>query len=274
MKFKHTKRTLKLYLIALFGVALIMIGLKHCSTAGPFQTPQRQPSQGDTIDVAIEYGPATFTIGPNDSIEGFGYAMLQCLAADSLTLKFHPIASLADGLADLKSGLVDMVVAEMASVAEYDSTLRFTEPVLLDRQVLVQRRDSTGTTTVKSALDLGGKTVWVTAGSQMEQRIHNLKSEIGDSIHIVSDSQHGPEQLFILVAVGDIPYAVVNERLAKKMEPDYPNVDITTNISFTQFQVWVMRSADVKLAGQIDSAITRFKASPAYKNLQSKELIK
>lgn len=261
-----------LYAALIIVFALTIYGLKQCSMPNPFHSQERIPSQGDTIDVAIEYGPTTFYLDSNDSLRGFGHAMLMALSADSLVVKLHPVASLAEGIDDLRRGLVDIVVAEMASQTDYDSTFRFTQPVLLDRQVLVQRRDSLGKPMVTSALDLRDKTVTVAAGSQMEQRLRNLKSEIGDTIKIVADSLHGPEQLFILVAVGDIPYAVVNERIAKSLSADYPNVDISTHISFTQFQVWMLRNSDAALAARLDSAIIRFKSTEAYNKLLDSEL--
>lgn len=250
------RRSPGLYIALLAGVVIVMISLRHCSVASPFDAPDRQRSGGDTIDVAIEYGPTTLYVD-GDTLAGDGYDAIRRAAGDSMVLKFHPVASLADAFADLRNGLADIVVAEMAATAGIDSTFRFSEPVGLDRQVLVQRVDTPAVEMVTSVLGLAGKRVTVSADSPMLVRLHNIEAEIGDSIDIAVDSIHGPEQLFLLVAVGEIDYAVVNERTAAALAPDYPSVNIDKGVSFNQFQSWVMRADNPSLAARIDSAIIR-----------------
>lgn len=42
------------------------------------------------------------------------------------------------------------------------------------------------------------------------------------------------------VGIGEWDYAVVNERTAEDMLALYPDLDFSTPVSFTQFQVWVL----------------------------------
>ncbi len=98
-------------------------------------------------------------------------------------------------------------------------------------------------------------------------RLQNLADEIGDTIHIITDSLYGSEQLVILTATGEIDRAVVNERIARAMSRDYPDIDISTGVTFTQFQSWLVRRDEEKLAERIDTLLVRYKATPAYANL-------
>lgn len=254
----------------LIGLLLIAIGamwmLKICSRPHVSDAPGTfMPSGGDTIDVAIEYSPLTF-YQYGDTIGGFDYDLLRIIAGEGgLKLKFHPVSALASALDGLRSRRYDVVVADVPTTAELRDEFAFTEPAFLDRQVLVQRRDSVGF--VSSALDLAGKKVWVAAQSPAVTRLRNLSAEIGDTIQIVTDSLYGSEQLVILTATGEIDRAVVNERIAKAMSVDYPDIDISTQITFTQFQSWLMRRDDTKLAAEIDTLLVRYKATPGYADL-------
>lgn len=105
------------------------------------------------------------------------------------------------------------------------------------------------------------------ANSPIEGRIRNLSSEIGDTIIVSSDEEYGPEQLFLLTAAGEIDLSVVNERVARIMAKDYENIDISTDVSFTQFQAWLMRKEEHALADSLNAMIRRFKASPEYDTL-------
>lgn len=254
----------------LIGLLMIAIGamwmLKICSRPHPAgYQGESMPSGGDTIDIAIEYSPLTF-YQYGDTIGGFDYDLLRIIAREGgMKLKFHPVSALASALEGLRAGRFDMVVADVPTTAELREEFAFTEPAFLDRQVLVQRRDSAGF--ISSALDLASKKVWVAAQSPAVTRLRNLSAEIGDTIHIVTDSLYGSEQLVILTATGEIDRAVVNERIAKAMCADYPDIDISTQITFTQFQSWLMRRGNEELTSKIDTLLVRFKATPEYAGL-------
>lgn len=253
----------------LLALLLIAVGamwmLKVCSHPHGDGMRGDAPSGGDTIDVAIEYSPLTFyQLG--DTIGGFDYDMMRVIGREGgIKFKFHPVSAIATALDGLRDGRYDIVVADAPSTAEMTDEFRFTEPAFLDRQVLVQRNDSASV--IGTALDLAGKRVWVPACSPAATRLANLAAEIGDSIRIMTDSLYGSEQLVILTATGEIDRAVVNERIARAMAADYPDLDISTGISFTQFQPWIMRRGDSVLAARIDTLLVRFKATPAYSDL-------
>lgn len=256
-----------LYVALLLLVVLLMVSLRTCSVRDPFGDIRRMPSQGDTLDVAIEYSPLSL-YRYADTLGGFNYDALRSMVRQNgMALKFHPMVSLTQGMDGLESGLYDIIVADMPVTVDLQERFEYTEPIYLDRQVLVQRRDSTGALAINSQLDLAGKEVWVPANSPIEGRIRNLSSEIGDTIIVSSDEEYGPEQLFLLTAAGEIDLSVVNERVARIMAKDYENIDISTDVSFTQFQAWLMRKEEHALADSLNAMIRRFKASPEYDTL-------
>lgn len=214
---------------------------------------------GDTINVAIDYSPMSlYRFG--DSLAGFNYEMMKEMAelyGDNV--KFYPIASVGEALDELKSGKYDVVISDLPVTSTHRENFHFTEPVYLDKQVLISLD-----TTVRSRLDLAGKEVWTLENSPAAERLQNLSREIGDTIILRHDSIHSAEQLFMLTAMGKVPRAVVNEAKAVHLSKDYPDVDISTPISFTQFQSWVVDKDNTALADTLDAQIRRFKKTPQY----------
>lgn len=252
----------------LVAVVALMWLLRTCSSPDPYAGHGPRPSGGDTIDVAIQYSPlALYTYA--DTLGGFGYDFLKEIAErEGMTVKFHPVVTLDGTTERLTDGTYDLIVANIPRTDNFDSGLRFTEPVYLDRLVLVQEGNDSAR--ISSQLDLAGREIWVPAHSPAVTRLRNLAAEIGDTIIIREDESYGPEQLFILAATGEIPLAVVNASAAKRMAADYPLADISTAISFTQFQSWLVNPADTAFADSLDMRIKRFKATPEYSRLVEK----
>ncbi|MEZ3598165.1 MAG: transporter substrate-binding domain-containing protein [Paramuribaculum sp.] len=258
---------LSLYLGLLLAAFITMWLIRTCSIPSPFSKAGTKPSGGDTLDVAIDYGPMSlFTY--DDTLGGFNYDMIRGMAtANGLKVKFHPVTIPGCSIEGLENGLYDIVVSDIAATAEASENVVFTEPVYLDKQVLVQKKDSLGNTEVSSQLDLAGREVWVTSGSPSAMRLRNLSAEIGDTILVKEDPDYGSEQLVMMVAVGDIPLAVVNEKTALRLAGEYPGIDVSTAISFTQFQTWALRKKEMELTDSVNSMIKRYKQTDGYKDL-------
>ncbi|MDE7452030.1 MAG: transporter substrate-binding domain-containing protein [Paramuribaculum sp.] len=252
-----------------FFVIILMVLLRTCSS-NRHGLAEKKRSGGDTIDVAIEYGPLSL-YRYDDTLGGFAYDMLrQIEEMEGLTFKFHPVMTLNEALKGVDDGYYRIVVAAMPVSATLRSRYASTVPVFLDRQVLVQLKSDNDSVAVRSQLDLAGKQVYVMAGSPVAERLHNLSSEIGDTIYVLEDPVYGSEQLFILAAMGEIPRAVVTERTARSLSEDYPDADISTAVSFTQFQRWLLGSQDSVLKHKLDSIITDHKEKPYYKKLEKR----
>lgn len=76
----------------------------------------------------------------------------------------------------------------------------------------------------------------------------------------------------MLTAMGRIPRAVINEAKATRLAEDYPDVNLATPVSFTQFQSWVVNKDNTALADTLDAQIRRFKTTPQYSTLVERYL--
>lgn len=228
--------------------------IRTCSK-GNHRAAQKVASGGDTIDVGIEYGPMGL-YRSDDTLGGFSYNLLRKIAeTGNLKIKYHPIVTVKEALSGLEKGYFDIIVASIPQTTTISEQYSVTEPIFLDRQVLIQKKDSMGNTLINSQLDLAGQTIHIPKYSPVNERLKTLASEIGDTIYVVEENEYGNEQLVILVATGEIQYAVVNEKPAKKMLEKYQDLDISTAISFNQFQTWLLRKEDSLLQQKIDSLI-------------------
>lgn len=264
-----TVNIVRLRRILILAVALIAVGVlagiishrdsvRHAAYA-------YERAGDDTLNVAIAYSPMSlYRYG--DTLGGFNYEMLREMArTDDFAVKFYPVVSVDEALARLREGHYDVVVADIPMFASQREHYRFTVPVYTDRQVLVSR-DSVAAT----PLALAGCDVWVTAGSPAIGRLENLSREIGDSIHVCVSRDYSAEQLVMLVADGQLPRAVVNQEVARRLLPRYPGLRIADNISFSQFQSWILNADAKALQDTLDSRIVRFKETPAYQALLDK----
>lgn len=255
-------------IILILALAVISVGI--ISTVCYYRDHRRhpayayEPAGGDTINVAIAYSPMSlYRYG--DSISGFNYEMMRGMAdmyADKV--KFFPVATVDEALDKLRQGRFDVVMADIPMFASGRERYLFTVPVYTDRQVLV------GLDTISSTLDLAGKDVWVAAGSPAVNRLENLSREIGDSIHVHVSRDYSAEQLVILTACGEIPRAVVNQKVAENLSERYPDIRISDNISFSQFQSWILDRRSKALLDTLDRQIESYKLTPAYGRLTEK----
>lgn len=267
------KWQLVLYSVLLLVVIGLMVSLKYCSRGNggrAMSVNSHHISGGDTLDVAIEYSPLSY-YAYGDSLGGFNYEFLKLLSDScGVPMRFHPVVSLKKALEGLDKGVYDVMAAQYPVTRENRKLYLFTSALYLDKQVLVQR--NTEGVVIRSQLDLAGDTVNIVNGSPMRERILSLAREIGDTIHVVSDSIYGPEQLFMMVSTGDIKYAVINESIARKMVQSHPNVDISTAISFSQFQSLTLRKGDRDLCEKFNKWIEKVKKLPEYRGLYDKYL--
>ncbi|MFI3239476.1 MAG: transporter substrate-binding domain-containing protein [Bacteroidales bacterium] len=257
------------YLVLLLLTLFAMYMLKDCR----HYNVQVDRLRGDSLNVAIEYSPISLYM-KNDTLYGFNYDLIKELSIQGgFDIKFHPIVNIKSGLLGINSGSYDILLAQIPITAEMRNKYLFTEPIYLDKQVLVQRIDSLGDVVVKSQLDLADKTVYVISGTSTQERINSLAQEIGETIHIVSKHKFGQRELFNMVADSIIDYAIINEKSAQRLSNDITNVDFKMDISFTQFQSWVINPQDTLLCDSINILIKRIKETPRYEEIYNRYFI-
>lgn len=219
----------------------------------------------DTIHAAIVYGPDSYRVliseDGNDSIVGVNYHMLKQLEKElGVKIELNPVIDRDDALAKVASGKYD-IMASLPADNYLKQNYLTSKEVFLDRMVLLQKRNETGTLSVTSALDLEGDTVHVEKGSSATRRLENLQKEIGGDINIVEEPGMSEEYIAMKVGVGTWKYAVVNEKIAEEMKKQYPMLDYSTPISFTQFQVWVLPQGNDSLLKRINNFIEQSQSS-------------
>ena len=256
-----------LYALLLVAVVGCMMTLSKCDKPRAGQARAAGvASGGDTIDVAIEYSPVTYYTY-DDTLGGYNYDLLRAISSVAgRPFKFHPIVSLDKGLAGIEQGIYDVLVAQFPLTSRNRDRYAFTRPIYIDQQVLVQRAVGA----VHSQLDLAGDTLVVVKGSPMVERVHSLSREIGDTIYIRVDDTYGPEQLMMQVAAGEIRYAVVNKSIARYLDRRLPGVDVSVDISMSQFQSWLLRKDNLALRDSLDAwhATVKRDHKALYDNLQ------
>lgn len=242
-----------------------MIALKKCSACRHRYMCGTAP--GDTVNVALQYSPVSFYM-KGDTLGGVDYDLLHIISrTHDIHFRYTPVTTVAEGLAGLRAGRFDIVAANLPMTSALRDSFLVTEPVYSDRQVLIQLRDTTGhRKMVESTLGLRGDTVYVTRNSPNVERLQNLIREIGDTIYI-REVPNTAEQLFIMTALGEIQLAVINEQIARSMSDDYPQVDYSTGVSFTQFQPWVLQKNEQALCDSLNSWLTQLKETPLYREL-------
>ena len=266
MQRKNVKKgSVVLYAILLVVAIVVMVILRGFS-----KQDTKCVNDNNEIVVAIEYAPM-FLYTYDDTLGGFSYDLLQLVAKHGgVKLKFQPMVTLSTALDKLKEGEYKMVCAEFPVTKEHKQDFLFSNPIYLDRQVLVQRVDSVGNKNINSQLDLAHDTVWVVKGSSAELRIKNLSHEIGDTIYVKTENSYGAEQLFMRVSSGEIKQAVMNERVASELAKKTSTVDISMGISLTQFQSWVLNKEDSTFCDSVNVWIDAVKHTQEYTNLYNR----
>lgn len=257
-KLPQKKGSLSLYLLLLIIAVGAMAMIRQCSRP---QIPPRVENLagGDTINVAIEISPMGATM-VGDTLGGVYYDMLrQAAASHGMTLRFHPFTQLESALRGLDEGRYRLVVSDIPATAELKDKYIFIDPVGIDRQVLVQRRDTTvanDSSLITTQFHLAKKEVVVPKGSPYISRLINLSHEIGDTIYITEDPEYSSEQLILLTALGEVSRVVVSERVALPFLQKYPQLDASLGISFNQFHGWALAPADSALRDTLSSWLT------------------
>lgn len=265
---KPKKGNVLVYILLLVAVLALMFSIKQCShsTAGHYE----QPAGGDTINVAIELSPTAIKTD-GDTLSGFHYELLQDFARQkNVNVRFFGFANLQTAIDGLNNGRYDLIVSDIPTTSKLKSDYLFTDPIYVDRRVLVKQVSND--TTPFSQIKLAGDTIYVAAGAPASDRLANLSREIGDTIYVIEDPDYGPEQLALLVALGEIKQAVVGEEIARHIAKDYPNLDISNAVSFNQFQSWMTTPANQELCDSINSWFATYSRSDRFKELKEKYL--
>lgn len=268
---KKTRKILIVYAILLVLVVVTMMNLWPYRQQKQPLTPRDYPeiSEEGVLRVVTEYNPTDYFVD-GDTILGFQYELCQAIARVSgLEVQMQLEMTLDKSFDLLNRQAVDVIARNIPITTEIKEHYLFTEPIILNRQVLVQRtaKANQGIQPIRNQLHLGKKTLYLPKNSPALLRLRNLEHEIGDTIYVHEDELYSDEQLIIQVAKGDIDFAVCNQQNAEQLLNQYPEIDIQTDISFTQLESWVMRNDSPLLRDSLNCWLEHLKADGTYKKI-------
>lgn len=218
------------------------------------------------LRMETEYNQSGYYLS-GDTFMGFQYELSKAIAEISgLEVQTRLEMSLSKSLENLSNRECDIIARNIPITSEMREKYLFTDPIVLNKQVLIQRKAdaNSGMEPIRNQLDLAGRRLHVPKDSPVILRLQNLSHEIGDTIYIIENDMYSAEQLMIMVAKGEIDYAVCDQQIARATAKKLPELDITTDISFTQLQSWAVRKESPILLDSINSWLRKIRDNGIY----------
>lgn len=276
---KPWKRSYIIYpiVVALLLAAATGLWIGSCKKEKTKEAPRdyAEIRASGTLRIVTEYNSLSYYVD-GDSVSGFHYELIDAFAREQgMNVEITPIMGFNERLEGLNDGTYDVIAHGLLATSELKDSLLLTSPIILNKQVLVQRRiiegdSASAATYIKSQLDLAGRTLHVVEGSPSTLRIRNLGNEIADTIYVNEVKRYGTEQLISLVAHGEIDYAVCDESMARAVADSFPQLDLNTAISFTQFYSWAVSKQSPVLLDSLNTWLNRFSQGKQYKRIYKK----
>lgn len=273
---RSTKKTLFIYIVALcISVLLIVFLYKNVRNSNQKRSSDRdfpEIKNSGVLNIVTDYNSVGYFVS-GDSITGFQYEIIKALEQDwNIKVNLFLENSLDENLAGLSSGKYDVVARNIPVDVALRENYNFVESIVLNKQVLVQRSAdyNGGVEPIRQHLNLAKKTIHVPENSPVTLRLQNLSNEIGDTIFIEEDKMYDSEQLVIMVSAGDIDFTVCDENIAKRLAERFPEIDIKTDITFTQLQSWAVRKKSPVLLDSLNSWFRSFRYSKHFIGIYKK----
>ena len=264
------KRYIKYLVIGIIAVAIAALFPRHKSQKG-HPRDYAEIIKSGVLKVVTEYNSLSYFVD-GDTLSGFHYDLIRAFAHDKgLELEITPEMSFEKRMEGLENGKYDIIAYSILVTSELKDSILLTNPIILNKQILIQRKvNEADSTYIPNQLELARKTLYVVKGSPSILRIRNLGNEIGDTIYINEIEKYGPEQLIAMVAHGDIDYAVCDESIAVALIDSFPQLDIKTDISFTQFHSWGVSKQSPVLLDSLNAWLDTFTKGKDYQRIYRK----
>ena len=256
----------------LIAALLIVIGLPLTITQIRHNTPSDYPeiAARGVLRVGIVHSPLSYNV-EGDSISGYDYELLQMLSRHSqLEIKIDSVSSVSHCMQQLDKHKYDIIAYPIPITSKIKEKYIFSNPTSLNKQVLIQRVDSTNSIAIRNLLDLHGCTLHITQDNPTRMHIENLAQESGNRIHICEKHNHGVERLIEEVACGKIDFAVCDKANAALIASQYNNINYDTDISLTQFMSWMMRKESTILCDSINHWLMDIQQTDEFRELYTR----
>lgn len=254
--------------IRLIGCLLLLLVANSCILSGSEsgrensipELPSRdldQIREDGKLRALIAYSATSYFLYKGQTM-GYEYELLKRLANHlELELEIRVARDLDQMLEILQKGQVDIVAHGLAITQERKDEVAFADYLYLTKQVLVQRkppnwrsltRDQIMDRLVQDPVHLIGDTVSVRKNSSYLKRLENLSREIGG--RIIIDTLEGnlsTDEIIKQVVDKKIKYTVADRNLARINASNYPILDISVPVSFSQRIAWALPKGADKL---------------------------
>lgn len=268
---KRRNIIISLSILAIVLVVLV-IRLLQLNAQAIAERDYPEIKQSGTIHIVTNYDPIEY-YASSDTIAGYIHDILDGISQYT-DIKFEVSVEnkLDQCFDDLRKGKYDIIARNIAINSNLRNDYSFTNPVIHNKLVLVQRKAqyNQGQEPIRNHLQLALKTLYISENAPSKTRIRNLAHEIGDTIYIVEDKTYEPNQLAMMVASGDIDYTVCDIKTAKNIAAKIPELDISTDIGFTHLEGWAVRHNSPILLDSLNSWIERFKKTKEYSKILNK----
>ncbi|WP_152426469.1 MltF family protein [Cesiribacter andamanensis] len=206
---------------------------------------------------------------------GYEYELLTRLAKKlDVELEIKIVTDLDKAFAMLQRGEGDIIAHNLTITKERQEKIAFTIHHNEVRQMLVQRKptnwrsltaDGIDKKLIRNPLQLANKEVYVKRNSSHFARLRNLSDEIGaDILMVEEDASIEVEALIRRVAEGEIDYTIADENVAQLNLAYYPNLDVSTPLSFPQRIGWGLRKTSPELLKAVDNWLLESRKSIDY----------
>ena len=253
-----TKRLLALLVILLIITLLIMFSISRIMIKPKRDLPEIMIN--NTLNVVSEYNLMDIQeSGDNDA--AFQYELCKYIAQRSgLTIQHFYENDLRTATRKLEKNVYDVIAQNITVTIENRQLLAFTVPTGQTKQVLVQRKinNTDSVLFISNQLEFANQTIYVTKNSPAIIRLKNLAEEIAEPIYFKEISGYTSEQLIKMVAKKEIDYLATDLGTALKNTGSFPDLDFSTDISFTQQQAWALRKTSPILLDSLNVWITEF----------------
>jgi membrane-bound lytic murein transglycosylase F len=231
------------------------------------------------LRVATDYGYVSYLIYRNEPL-GYQYELLDKFSKYlGVELEISIETSIEKSKDKLDNGKIDLIGLGMIVSQEAKKEFQFTDPILITRQVLVQRKpnffeqinvfDDIDFNLFREPFNLKGKTIYIEKGSDFANKLRQMSSETNDSITILEEDKD-QEELIRAVASSEIDYTIADKHIALVNSLYFPNLDVKTPVSFPQKIAWACKTGETGLTDTINYWLEKFNQTMAAKALYNK----
>ncbi len=257
----NAKRLLPLYFV-LLGIALsTMLLLWHSVNKSDVRDYPEIKKEG-ILRIVTDYNSVGY-YNTEDTIAGTQYELCKSIESLSgLNIEIHIENSLTESMRGLEEQKYDIIARNIPVTSQTKEIIAFTEPVNRSKQVLVQRtaKYNNNIKPIRNQIELAQKILCIPENSPNILRIKNLAEEIADTIYIIEEKACNSEQLIHMVANGEIDFTVTDKEIAIKNRKNLPQIDVETEISFSQFQAWAIRKDSPVLLDSLNIWLKKIKS--------------